>query len=370
MIKYLLVGALLFSSDCTSNKDHNPDISVLLKDILNDEVYSDRFSGTLCYGSSDSLILDFASGISDRTWGIQTKSDHRFDIASVNKSFFAGLILIAQDEGLLNVSDNLSHHLRGYGFDERITLHQMLTHTSGIPDYDGAPAELQKDGFTGLKRQRFTPDEYVEFISTLDQKFEPGTSFYYSNFAYHLLGIILEKKYNKTFNEILQEKICEPLNLANTYSSTLNEEVHKQLAKGYSYQDYEWRVNAFIDLTLGRRIFSTSRDLFRWGQAISKGELWTSEMAESMTTNHLSGLNENLSYGYGLVVHDGGNYGMGNLDIQNQYLIHGGKTEGYKAMLVIEKNGEFILSFLSNVGDNTNEMEITKTLVKTIINNN
>jgi CubicO group peptidase (beta-lactamase class C family) len=157
--------------------------------------------------------------------------------------------------------------------------------------------------------------------------------------------------------------------MIHTFSSTSNEEVHEQVASAYNLRNGEWQSNTYIDLTLGRRIFSTSRDLYRWGRAVSTGGLWSENSIELMTTNHLSAMNPELSYGYGLVVHDGGNYGMGNLEIEQKYFIHGGNTEGYKAMLVVEENGEFILTMLSNVGDRTNEIGLTKKILNTVLNN-
>jgi hypothetical protein len=86
-----------------------------------------------------------------------------------------------------------------------------------------------------------------------------------------------------------------------------------------------------------------------------------------MTTNHLQEIDKDNSYGYGFVVFDGGNYKMGNLDIDQNYILHGGSTEGFKAMLTNINDGELIIALLSNVGDRTNELKLTETIIKQII---
>jgi hypothetical protein len=97
------------------------------------------------------------------------------------------------------------------------------------------------------------------------------------------------------------------------------------------------------------------------------GEFISKASYRLMTTNHLKKIEGNISYGYGFVVFDGGEYAMGNLGIDEEYIIHGGRTEGYKSMLVNVNNGELILAFLTNVGNQVNEIELTQTILKTII---
>ncbi|TFV97816.1 class A beta-lactamase-related serine hydrolase [Algoriphagus kandeliae] len=345
-----------------------------IEKLINEEYEKGNFSGSIVIGNKDGMLFQKHAGIANRVWNIPVASDTRFDIASVNKSFIAALILKAVEEKrleldskLVDLLDDVSYSGR---FNSSITIHQMLSHTSGIPDYDGVPEPLKKNEFSRFKRLHFDPDSYTDFISQLPPRFNPGEGFYYSNFGYHLLAIILEKIYEKPFEEILKEKISIPYGLDQTFSTTNNEEVFPRLAEAYNYKNgaKEWYRNSFIDLTLGRRIFSTAGDLFKWGQVISKLELLEPLLQKKMTTNHLESITDEMSYGYGWVVYQpGDHFQMGDLGIDLPYLIHGGSTEGYRSMLIIIDEGKLIFSMTTNSGNRANEMELSKRIVQLLI---
>jgi len=365
---------LLLLCACQHGPNPPKNIFTEIDEFLTAAHLEDRFHGSISIGIQDTMLFEKQYGIANRDWNIPITAGTRFDIASVNKSFIAGLILIASEEDKINLDDRLvdllkSHRYRGE-FDEQITIHQLLTHTSGLADYNGVSKDLSANGFVKFKRSHFNNDEYVDFISQLEPRAKPGQLFYYSNFAYHLLCIILEDLYQLPFPDILQQKICIPLNLIHTFSSTANEEVKPQLAEGYDYdqESATWKRNNFIDLTLGRRIFSTSLDLLKWSRAISNGEILSNTSRTIMCQNHLSDITDELSYGYGWVICDKNTKSkMGDLEIDLSYRIHGGSTEGYKSMLIDIEQGRYTISFLSNSGQRTNEMNLAKNIVKLIL---
>lgn len=349
-------------------------VLVRLDSLVLAEHQLDKFHGTIQINKGDSILYKKAIGIADRSWDIPMGSDTRFDIASLNKSFIAALVLLAVEEERFSLDSKMSDLLEQFDysgqFDPEITLHQMLSHTSGLPDYEAVNDSLSNNGFKAFKRLHFSNGNYVDFISQLPTKGQAGKQFYYSNFAYHLLAIILESSYKESFANLLQTKICQPLGLASTYSTVSNEELQPKLAKAYSYDEQRqvWRSNNFIDLTLGRRIFSTVADLNVWAQAMDSDLILSQESIKLMQTNHLSQINPEISYGYGWAVFDGrGEYKMGNLGIDLPYIIHGGATEGYKSMLVNINKGEYIISFLSNVGNRTNEMQLAQKITNILI---
>lgn len=374
---YAFTVCLVFICVTSCQVDQKPDglpwqeINSLLENIHAD----DRFHGCVVIGNQDTVYCQKAIGLANRSWDIPMTLDVRFDIASLNKSFVAALVLLAVEEGKLRLedrlSDVLSHYTAAANFDSQITLHQMLCHTSGLPDYDRVSEDLSAHGFARFKRLHFDNEAYVTFISELKPVASSGERFYYSNFAYHLLCILLEDTYQTSFAEILQEKITKPLGMENTFSTTSNKAVFPRVAEGYNYIESgaHWERNNFIDLTLGRRIFSTASDLYRWAQAMNDDRLLNKHSRSIMQQNHLSNIGADFSYGYGWVVYGKKEkYRMGDLGIDKPYLIHGGSTEGYKAMLVIINEGEHILTLLSNVGNRTNEMELTKAIIQILDN--
>ncbi|MEO1436035.1 MAG: serine hydrolase, partial [Bacteroidota bacterium] len=168
------------------------------------------------------------------------------------------------------------------------------------------------------------------------------------------------------FNTLLQEQICRPLQLTNTFNSTDHHIVSTKVAEGYNPTsvDGNYTRNQFIDLTIGRRIFSTATDLFYWGQTMSNETLFSAKARKKIQQNYLGHLNTPWSYGYGWVVYGKGDqFRMGDLGIDAPYLIHGGRTEGYKAMLIVIDDGRLIVSFLMNTGDQVNEMDLARKVV-------
>lgn len=334
----------------------------------------DLFHGGVVISNQAEILYEKYFGIADRSWNIPFEKNTKLDIASVNKSMIAALVLKAVEEEKLNLEDRLIDLLSEFSYEGRfhpdITLHHLLSHSSGLPDYGDIPDELQQDQFLKFKRLHFSNESYVNFISSVEPINSPGKQFYYSNFAYHLVTIILENVYEMPFGNLLEEKLTRPLGLTHTLSESNNRMIVSNLAEAYSYQAETdtWVKNPFIDLSLGRRIFSTPHDLQRWAQVMDTPGWLTNTSLDLMKQNHLSDISTMISYGYGWVIFDGETeINMGNLNINLPYIVHGGSTDGYKAMLININSGEYIISFLSNVGNRTQEMQLAQKLTNILI---
>lgn len=336
----------------------------------------DSFSGGVVISTNNKTIYENYFGVADRTWNTSFNRNIKLDIASLNKSMISALVLKSVEENKLNLEDKLVNLLSDYSyqgnFHPDITIHQMLSHSSGLPDYANVTEDLKKNNFLKLKRLRFTDEEYVSFISNLKPINKPAQQFYYSNFAYHLIAIILADIYKKPFKQVLKEKLTLPLGLQNTISEDKNEVIIPNLAKAYNYhkETKHWLENPFIDLSLNRRIFSTVSDLNKWAQAIDNPGWLSKNSLKLMKQNHLREISNNISYGYGWVIFDNENKSeMGDLGISKPYIIHGGSTDGYKSMLINVNEGEYVISLLSNVGNRTNEMELAKKIINILLKN-
>jgi len=376
----LLVFNLCLIIGCYSEKSeaHLKDIekkTQKIDSLIESNYKQELFHGGIVISKYGETIYEKYLGIADRTWNIPIDKGVKFDIASLNKSMIAALILKAVEEDRLHLDDKLVDLLSTFSFNgsfhKKITLHHLLTHSSGLPDYDEIDEELSSNQFLKFKRLRFTNEEYVNFISQIEPINEPWKQFYYSNFAYHLLAIILEETYNKPFAEILKQKLTKPLGLQNTISESKNEVPINELAKAYLFDEFtqEWHQNPFIDLSLGRRIFSTASDLNRWAQVMDNPGYLRKNSLQLMQQNHLSQISNSVGYGYGWVVFNKeSNTEFGNLGINKRYIIHGGSTDGYKAMLININKGEYVISLLSNVGNRTQEMQLSQKITNILIN--
>jgi len=350
-------------------------LQIKLDSLITEEHLANKFDGTIVIGTTDTVLFQKAIGTANRVWEVPIRMDSRFNICSVNKSFIAALILIAVEENKVSLTDQLVDLLGQYEYDgmfsDKITIHHMLTHTSGLTHYEGVADDLKADNFLKFKRMHLTNDEYVNLISQVPPVSEPGQQFSYSSFAYHLLSIILQDIYQLSFNELLDQKICQPLELRETINIVSNQALTPNLVEGYQLNESKnkWYRNEFLDMSIGTNICSTSMDLYEWGKAMNDNSLLTDRSLRIMQTNHLAAITADLSYGYGWAVFDQkGEYGMGNLEIDKKYIIHGGNWSGYKSMLVNIEQGEYIIAFLANTGDQTNEMKLTKKIVQILIN--
>lgn len=374
----ILIFLLLLVSCQTSNSDTVlEDVKKPIQKIdslLKAQNAKDLFHGQLVLSHHNEVVYENSLGVADRNWRISIEKDTRFDIASVNKSMIAALVMKAVEDGLLNLDDLLIDLLKDFSyqgqFHSEITLHHLLSHSSGLPDYDAVSDDLKRKNFQKFKRLHFSNEEYVDFISRLKPINDPDKQFYYSNFSYHLIAIILENTFGKSFPSILKEHLTDPLGLKNTFSISTNRTIASKLAEGYTYDQKteQWLKNPFIDLSLGRRIFSTAADLNRWAQVMDNPGYLSAASLKLMQLNHLSHLGEDISYGYGWVVFDKDTKSfMGDIGIDKPYIIHGGRTDGYKAMLININRGEYVLSMLSNTGNRTNELELTKKIIHILI---
>ncbi|WP_296705817.1 serine hydrolase [Algoriphagus sp.] len=374
-----LVFGITIIIGCQSKENLPPESKISTADQRIDSLFRSRYAQDLFQGGvvitqHGKTIYENYLGQADRSWGIPFDEEVKLDIASVNKSMIAALSLKAVEEGLLKLDDKLVDLLSDFSykghFHPEITLHHLLSHSSGLADYDGVSEELRQDSFLKFKRSRFTNEGYVDFISQIEPINEPGKQFYYSNFAYHLVAIIIAEAYSKPFAQVLEEKLAIPLGLKNTVSEGFNETVIPKLAQAYTYQEAtnQWMETPFIDLSLSRRIFSTASDLNRWAQVMDNPGWLTENSLKLMKQNHQARISKSISYGYGWVIFDEENKSeMGDLGIEKPYIIHGGSTDGYKSMLININSGEYVISFLSNVGDKTNEMQLAQKIIEILI---
>ena len=146
-------------------------------------------------------------------WNIPNTPDTKFRLGSITKQFTATVMLQLVEQGKIKLDAKLSDYLPEYRKDtgNKVTIHHLLTHTSGIPSYTGQPGF-----FENVSRNPYKVDEFVKKYASGDLEFEPGSRFSYNNSGYFLLGAIIEKVTGKTYEQVLKEKILDPVGMKNT----------------------------------------------------------------------------------------------------------------------------------------------------------
>jgi CubicO group peptidase (beta-lactamase class C family) len=256
----------------------------------------------------------------------------------VTKQFTALAVLILQAQGRLDPGRHVCTYLPSCPPDwEEITIHQLLTHTSGLPDSWEFYAGKNRPGV------HYDPEEMIGWFEDAPLDFDPGTRFSYSNTGYLLLGYLIEEVSGQPYEVFLEEHILEPLDMTSTGCCTGGAE----LAVGHSHDGVE---AAFINPSLAYSaggLCSTVEDLHRWDQSFYTEELLPTEMLEAALTPHVSIPSlpfappyDETSYGYGWFVGE---------RLGHRVVGHGGSYSGYRAMIERYPDDEISIIILSNL---------------------
>ena len=267
-----------------------------------------------------------ASGLGDLRANRPARAGDRFRIGSVTKSFLATVVLQLVGEGRLSLDDNLERWLPGLvPGGERITVRQLLNHTSGLYNYTDDLPEPPR---------RFRPRELVAIATGHKPLFAPGTEFSYSNTNYILAGLLVERVTGQPLADQLERRIFQPLGLDDTELPTTQRALAGPHARGYAPPDKDWQVSdgpaRLVDVTemdtswawAAGAMVSTTADLARFYQALLGGQLLPPEQLKQMrTTVDASQVGHGTRYGLGLEVLRPG-CGV-------ELWGHGGSLEGY-----------------------------------------
>jgi CubicO group peptidase (beta-lactamase class C family) len=290
-----------------------------------------QFSGSVLVARGSNILIRQGYGYADRAQALPNTSLTRFRIGSLTKSFTAAAVLALQAQGKLTTQDLICVYLSPCPSAwQAITIHELLTHTSGIADY------ANSDAFGQIQDHRSTPAQIMALFKDLPLQFAPGSGWRYSNSGYVLLGMIIEKVSGERYEEYVEEHLLRPLGLKNTgmdHSSS-------HLAIGYDDSETESIPMDMSSLYSAGGFYSTVEDLFRWSQALMNGSVLPKQLSDLMITPFAATQDgSGRSYGYGWFL--GGNP-------LHPWAGHAGRVAGYSADVSVYLDDELIVVTLSN----------------------
>jgi CubicO group peptidase (beta-lactamase class C family) len=211
-----------------------------------------------------------------------------------------------------------------------ITIHHLLSHTSGIPDLTSFPE------FWSLQATPSPPLETLNRFNTRPLDFQPGQAWRYSNSGYIVLGLIIEQAAGQPYEVFLQENIFNPLNMTATgYDHNSNE-----LAVGYMRDSEADFIDMSIPFAAGG-LYSTVEDLYRWDQALFNSTLLTQESLSAMFAEHAAIPSpEGSAYGYGWII---------GQDNGRRVYEHRGAIEGFVSVTAYYPDENVTIILLSNL---------------------
>ena len=250
------------------------------------------FTGTVLVSDHDKVIFKKGYGLANREWNIPNTPDVKFRLGSITKQFTSMLIMQQVAKGSIKLDGHISDYLPYYRQEtgSKVTISQLLSHTSGIPSYTDDPKF-----FADVSRNYYAVDDFVKKFCSGDLQFEPGTKFHYDNSGFFLLGAILERVTGKTYEVLLKEQILGPLGMRDTGYDHYADILPKR-ASGYQ-QELASAVNApYLDMSLpyaAGSLYSTVEDLYKWDQALYTDKLVRNDLKQKLFTPNLD------NYGYG-----------------------------------------------------------------------
>jgi D-alanyl-D-alanine carboxypeptidase len=306
---------------------------------IRSEAATHFFRGAVLAGIDGKIVFEKAYGLGNEEWNVSNTVHTKFRIASLSKQFTAVCILLLQERGRLNVHDPISRYLAGLPAAwQAVTVHQLLTHTSGIPNYTSS-LERAKIDRTGA-----TPQQRIELVADKVLDFSPGTKWSYSNTGYILLGMIVEKISGQAYADFLKSNIFEPLGMRESgYDRARN--ILKERASGYEIIDGHMANADFIDMTVpfsAGAIYSTVEDMYRWNEALAEdGKLLSADSLKQMFAEYPEATHEGQHYGYGVVI--------SRLKFGRLLYYHGGGIEGFSSSIQRYPKDRVCIVILSNL---------------------
>ncbi len=281
-----------------------------------------------------------AFGYADIGNKVKADPETRFRIGSVTKQFTAAAILKLQERGLLSVNDKLSKFLPDFPRGDEVTIHHLLTHTSGIRSY------TNKGDFLDRVTKTIQPDSLIAFFKDDPYDFSPGERYMYNNSAYFLLGYIISKVSGKSYDAYLKSTFFEPLQMNNTGVHYAGIRLEKE-ALGYTKKadDYEPGLNWDMSWAGGAgAMYSTVDDLLKWNNALHNGKVLDDKSYQAMITPVVlkSGQEAFPKYGYGL-----GMYKFRGKEI----IGHSGGLHGFITQLVYYPQEKLTIAMFSNTSE-------------------
>jgi CubicO group peptidase (beta-lactamase class C family) len=304
------------------------------------------FNGSALVAEGGKVVFKKGYGFADFEWRVPNEPDTKFRVGSITKQFTATVIVQLVAEGKLAYETTLVKALPYYRKETggRITIHQLLNHTSGIPSYTN-PAFFRESS-----RNKYGVREFVEKFCSGDLEFEPGTQFRYNNSAYFILGAIIEEVEKKPYEQTLKERVFDRLGMRGS-GYDLSAPLLEKRARGYERGLAGVRNADYLDMSVpyaAGSLYSTVEDLYLWDQALYGDAILNAVQKERMFTPAPE------NYGYGWVIRK---QPIGPAKSERLTIGHGGGINGFNTLLLrIPEDRHLIVLFNNTGGTNLGAM--------------
>lgn len=298
------------------------------------------FNGNVLIAKKGKIIYRNSFGWADYLHRDSLKITSQFELASVSKPLTATGALILVEQGKLRLHQTVNDFFPEFPY-EGVTVEQLLTHRSGLPNYVYFIDDIWKDKRVGL-----TNREVMELlIERKPNRYNvPDARFLYNNSNYMVLAAIIEVVSGQTFTVFMQENIFKPLGMKN--SAVYSKADYEKIPTDVIGHDKVWRrsvVQNFLDGPVGDKgIYSTIEDLYLFDRALSEGRVVKKELLDSAYVGRSKPVNGVFNYGYGWRLYENKGHTI---------VYHTGWWHGFKNLYIRDIENDITIVLLSNMAN-------------------
>ncbi|WP_166922034.1 serine hydrolase domain-containing protein [Flavobacterium poyangense] len=309
--------------------------------------------GVFMVAKKGKIVYKKAFGKANLELNVDLTPQHVFQLGSMTKQFTAIAILMLEEQGKLDVNQTISNYISDYPSGDKITIHHLLTHTSGIKDF------TKMKSLWDIAQKEMTPKMMVDFFKNEPVDFLPGEKFEYNNSGYVLLGYIIELVSGETYEDFVTKHIFEKIGMKQSYYAS-DRKIIKNRAYGYHKKESGYvnktSINFSVPFSSGS-LMSTADDMLKWQNALKENTLLGSKETNKAFLKYKLNNGDEFTYGYGWHIKE-----LIGIPIRE----HGGSIFGFKTMGVyIPSEDIYVLGF-SNCDCNS-PTQVTKDIAELVL---
>lgn len=350
ILKCILAIILLFVSTLVSAQT----LSSKIDSVIQAEIKDPNGPGIVfMVAKNGKPMYQKALGKANLELNVDMNSEFVFQIGSMTKQFTAIAVMMLEEQGKLSVNDAVSKYVADYPLGDKITIHHLLTHTSGIKDF------TKMKSLREIAQKEMTSKMMVDFFKNEPVDFAPGEKFDYNNSGYVLLGHIIEVVSGESYEDFIEKNIFQKLEMNQSLFAS-DRQVIKNRANGYQKKESGYVNKTIINYSVpfsSGALMSTVNDMLKWQNALTKNKLINAESSKKAFSKHQLNNGVELKYGYGWHIRE-----INGIPTRE----HGGSIFGYKSMGVYVPSLDIYVLGFTNC-DCISPTQITQDIAKLVV---